>query len=149
MRRAIPLILAAALTLTAAGCSTAAPQSTPEPTAEPTGPACLTVDERLAASISEGLQRGFTLTDWAALPADTGPGAWFVAALANGPGIEDEPFVFFTGADPVNYTGGGPVLAADNVTAAFVDWPMQEGALLDDAFDAVQDCLPRPEEAHP
>lgn len=141
MRRATPLVLTAAIALTATGCSAGA-QTAAEPTAEPSGPSCLTVDEGLASSIAEGVEDGIVLTDWTALPAATGEGAWFVAALANGPGIEDEPFVFFTGADPVNYTGGGPVLAAGNVTAEFVDWPMQEGAMIDDAFDEVQDCLP-------
>ncbi|WP_431800343.1 hypothetical protein [Microbacterium kunmingense] len=141
MRRATPLSLLAAVALTATGCSAGA-QTADEQTPEPSGPACLTVDQNLASGIGEGTEDGITLSNWAALPAATGDGAWFVAALANGPGIEDEPFVFYTAADPENYTGGGPVMSADNVTAEFVDWPLQEGAMTDDAFDEVQDCLP-------
>lgn len=143
LRRLTPLALVAVLAL--AGCASTPdePEATLTPTATETteAVACLPVGDAQAASISEGLEDGFTLSDWHALPADTGPGAWFLAAHANGPGIEDEPFVFFTAGNPEDYAGG-QVLAADMVTDEFVDWPMQEGAMFDAAYNDVQACLP-------
>lgn len=143
MRRTITIVLIAASTVVLAGCFRVgqakvppAPSTTTTDVAEHP---CLKVSDDQAQAISEGLKEGVVLTDWAAMQADTGPGAWFVTAQANGPGIENEPFVFFTSVDPEHYTAG-TVKAADNVTAAFVDWPMQEGAILDDSFDAVKDC---------
>lgn len=134
---AATVLLALALT----GCASTPAEEPAAPSLTPSAPTCLTVTDAQAAAISEGVQPGITLTDWNALPAETGPGAWFISAHANGPGLEDEPFIFFTGGNAENYTPG-MILAADNVTAAFVDWPMQEGAMLDTAFDTVKDCLP-------
>jgi hypothetical protein len=124
--------------LTMSGCSAVHTQPAKPATSTPQLN-CLRVSDKQEQAISAGVERGISLTDFAALPAETGPGAWFVVASANGPGIDNDTFVFFTAADPENFTGG-ITRAADSVTAEFVSWPKQEGAMADGSYGAVQRC---------